>query len=132
MSSPTTTLPKVMIVEDDDVIREIYTLKFELEGFPVQAAENGQIALERADSFQPDIILLDMMMPVMGGLDFMRVWQTRADQSTEVIIFSNISAPNQMNEVLGLGASDYWVKSDYTPELAATTIHQRWQQRHAQ
>lgn len=124
-----TNLPKVMIVEDDDVIREIYTLKLELEGFPVAAAENGLIALERASEFNPDIILLDMMMPVMGGLDFMRAWRERNKGITEVIVFSNISAPNQMNEVLGLGATEYWVKSDYTPERVTTAIHKRWQSR---
>jgi CheY-like chemotaxis protein len=124
-----TKLPKVMIVEDDDVIREVYALKFELEGFPVEAAENGQVALVRAAEFQPDIILLDMMMPVMGGLDFMRHWQSEGTKDTEVIVFSNISAPAQMSEVLGLGACEYWVKSDYTPERATTSIHDRWQKR---
>ncbi|MBW4061065.1 response regulator [Candidatus Saccharibacteria bacterium] len=123
------TLPKIMIVEDDDIIREVYTLKFELEGFPVTAAENGQIALERAASFEPDIILLDMMMPVMGGLDFMRAWRALPERAAEVIVFSNISAPNQMNEVLALGASEYWVKSDYTPDRATTAIVERWQRR---
>ena len=122
-------LPKIMIVEDDDVIREVYALKFELEGFPVTAAENGQVALDMADNFKPDIILLDMMMPVMGGLDFMRAWRNRPDALTEVIVFSNISAPGQMNEVLGLGASEYWVKSDYTPERVTSTIHERWKRR---
>ena len=123
----TNILPKVMIVEDDDVIREIYLLKFELEGFPVTAAENGLIALDQAVDFRPDIILLDMMMPVMGGLDFMRVWHKASNEKTTVIIFSNISAPKQMHEVLRLGASDYWVKSDYTPERVTNEIAKRWQ-----
>jgi CheY-like chemotaxis protein len=121
-------LPRVLIVEDDDVIREIYTLKLELEGFPVEAAENGAIALDRVDAFQPDIILLDMMMPVMGGLDFMRHWSAKGNKSTQIIVFSDISAPGQMSEVLGLGASEYWVKSDYTPELTANLLQERWQQ----
>jgi CheY-like chemotaxis protein len=121
-----TALPKVMVVEDDEVIREIYVLKFQLEGFPVTSAENGLIALERAADFKPDIILLDMMMPVMGGLDFMRKWSTQGEPDAEVIVFSNISAPDQMTEVIGLGASEYWVKSDYTPERVTTAIHERW------
>jgi CheY-like chemotaxis protein len=103
-------------------------MKLELEGFPVVAAENGEIALNLAAEFKPDIILLDMMMPVMGGLDFMRIWRQRGGRA-EVIVFSNISAPGQMNEVLGLGATDYWVKSDFTPERAVDALHSRWQQR---
>lgn len=121
-------LPRILLVEDDDIIREIYTMKLELEGFPVMAAENGEIALGLAAEFKPDIILLDMMMPVMGGLDFMRLWRQRGDNA-EVIVFSNISAPGQMNEVLGLGATDYWVKSDFTPERAVDALQSRWQQR---
>lgn len=125
------TLPKVMVVEDDDVIRDIYVLKFQLEGFAVTGAENGRVALERAADFKPDIILLDMMMPVMGGLDFMRQWRNQGDIEAEVIVFSNVSAPEQMTEVISLGASDYWVKSDYTPERATNTIQERWRHRQA-
>ena len=125
----TTTLPRVLLVEDDDVIREVYTMKLELEGFPVRAAENGQVAMDLVEEFKPDIILLDMMMPVMGGLDVMRAWRKKGELPGEVIVFSNISAPAHMNEVMGLGASDYWVKSDYTPERAVDALSQRWQKR---
>lgn len=118
-------LPKIMIVEDDTVIREIYLLKFELEGYEVMGAENGQQALEVLKTYQPDIILLDMMMPIMGGLEFMRQMQG-VDHDMQVIVFSNISAPDQMQAVMELGAVDYWIKSDYTPELAIDGIMKRW------
>jgi CheY-like chemotaxis protein len=118
-------LPKVMIVEDDTVIREVYLLKFELEGYEVMGAVNGQEALALLQNFQPDVILLDMMMPIMGGLEFMRRLQ-EVDQSPQVIVFSNISAPDQMQAVMELGAVDYWIKSDFTPELAIDGIMKRW------
>lgn len=122
-------LPKVMIVEDDDVIREIYALKFEMEGYPIAIAQNGLIGLDVAKTFEPHIILLDMMMPVMGGLDFMRNYQPASN--TDVIIFSNISAPQQMDEILGLGASEYWVKSDFTPDEVVRAVGERWSRRQA-
>jgi CheY-like chemotaxis protein len=118
-------LPKIMIVEDDTVIREIYMLKFEIEGYEVSGAENGQEALGVMGTFQPDIILLDMMMPIMGGLEFMRRLKD-VEHSAQVIVFSNISAPDQMQAVMKLGAVDYWIKSDYTPELAIDGIMKRW------
>ncbi len=121
-------LPKVMIVEDDSVIREIYALKFELEGYPVLAVENGARALESVVEFQPHFILLDMMMPVMGGLEFMEHFRAQG-HSGEVIVFSNVSAPKQMRAVMKLGASAYWVKSDYTPEQVVTNIAELWQGR---
>lgn len=122
--------PKVMIIEDDEVIREIYALKLEMEGFPTAVAENGRIALDRIQEFGPEVILLDMMMPVMGGLEFMKEFRTRqVSPKAEVIVFSNISAPGQMSEVMQLGASDYWVKSDFTPEKVVQEIRRRWGKR---
>lgn len=121
-------LPSVMVVEDDTTIREIYQLKFELEGYRVVGAENGQQALEMLEAFRPDVILLDMMMPVMDGVEFMRQFRERG-LSAQVIVFSNISAPDQMDAVMSLGAADYWVKSDYTPELAIDGIMKRWNEK---
>jgi CheY-like chemotaxis protein len=122
-------LPRVLLVEDDDVIREIYAMKFELEGFPVAVAENGQVALGMAKSFQPHIILLDMMMPVMGGLEFLENLDRGGEGSPDIIIFSNISAATQMQEVMKLGVSDYWIKSDYTPERVADELAKRWKKK---
>ncbi len=121
-------LPRVMIVEDDAIIREVYALKFELEGYPCLAVENGRLALSAAPGFQPHFILLDMMMPVMGGLEFMRQYRS-GEQLAEVIVFSNISAPHQVEAVMNLGASAYLVKSDYTPEQVVAHIAQLWQRR---
>jgi two-component system response regulator (stage 0 sporulation protein F) len=122
-------LPRVLLVEDDDIIREIYATKFELEGFPTAVAENGRIALGVVQEFKPEIILLDMMMPVMGGLEFMQ--QLNADDpKPTIIIFSNISAATlQMQQAMSLGASDYWVKSDYTPERVTVELARRWKAR---
>ncbi len=122
-------LPRVLIVEDDPTIREIYALKFELEGYPVEAVENGALALEAVQQFEPDIILLDMMMPVMDGLTFMRHYPPAA--TAEVIVFSNVATPVQREAVMALGARDYWIKSDYTPEQLVTAVLKRWRQRAA-
>lgn len=121
--------PKVLIVEDDEIIREVYALKFELEGYPVAVAENGKIGLEKAKDFEPEVILLDMMMPVMDGLEFMQHYE--GNPKAEVIVFSNISAPGKVNDVLKLGASAYWVKSDYTPDRAVEAVGEHWQQHRA-
>ncbi|HUD11113.1 MAG TPA: response regulator [Candidatus Saccharimonadia bacterium] len=118
-------LPSVMIVEDDPAIREVYVIKFEIEGYPVVGAENGKQALDLLEQFNPDIILLDMMMPVMGGLEFMRHFRGR-NHGADVIVFSNMSAPDQIKAALSLGACDYWIKSDYTPELIVKRVRERW------
>jgi CheY-like chemotaxis protein len=125
-------LPKVLLVEDDDVIREIYAMKFELEGFPIATAENGQVGLKMVNEFQPEIILLDMMMPVMGGLEFMRTLNDSHPSMPDVIVFSNISAPTQVDSVMRLGAKAYWIKSDYTPDRCATELAELWRDRAAE
>ena len=121
-------LPKVLLVEDDEIIREIYAMKFELEGFPVASAENGRIGLAMVDEFEPEIILLDMMMPVMGGLDFMRELKGSRSKLPDIIIFSNISAPQQVDAVMQLGAKAYWTKSDYTPDRVTTELMKLWKE----
>jgi DNA-binding response OmpR family regulator len=121
--------PKVMIIEDDEVIREVYAYKFELEGYVVAVAEDGEAGLAEAALFRPDIILLDMVMPRMGGLAFMEQFRSRRPDGTEVIAFSNISAPNSMEAVMRLGVAEYWVKSDYTPDQVVRRVAQRWRQR---
>lgn len=120
--------PRVMIVEDDEVIREVYTLKFEIEGFPVTAAENGAVALKMLPKFRPDIVLLDMMMPVMGGLEFLQALKTSMalENYPAIIVFSNISEPGEIHEAMELGVGAYWVKSDYTPERVTTELIDWW------
>lgn len=120
--------PRILLVEDDDIIREIYTLKFELEGFPVMTAEHGAAALEVMANFHPDIILLDLMMPVMDGLEFLRqlpAYLAPADYPA-IIVFSNISEPGEIDAAMQLGVGAYWVKSDYTPERVTAELADWW------
>ncbi|HEY2003726.1 MAG TPA: response regulator [Candidatus Saccharimonadia bacterium] len=118
-------LPKVLLIEDDEAIREIYAMKFELVGFSIQVAENGQVALGKLSDFDPNFILLDMMMPVMGGEEFLRRLGPRVHK-THVIVFSNMAGARQQDIVRRLGAEDFWVKSDYTPDLVAEELVRRW------
>src|ERR1700683_99363 len=110
-------LPRVLLIEDDDAIREVYALKLELAGFPVAVAENGAAGLDQVNRFSPEIVLLDLMMPVMGGLEFLqRLKATALEQPPTVIIFSNLSTADTLDSTKKFGVSDYWVKSSYTPE----------------
>jgi two-component system response regulator len=120
-------VPRVLLVEDDDTLREIYAMKFELEHMPVAVAENGARALDQVKAFHPDIVLLDMMMPVMGGLEFMQRLSAKNPCPPAVIVFSNVSAPQHMEAIMKLGVRDYWVKSDYTPERVVQEVTNLWE-----
>lgn len=109
---------KILIVEDDDNIRELLRLYLEREGYEILEAENGAAGMTRWKADQPDLILLDMMMPVMDGWQVCR--EIRESGSTTPIIM--ITAKGEtMDKVTGLemGADDYIVKPLEMQEVVA-------------
>ena len=82
-------MPKIAIIEDDQAISQMYRIKFEAEGYDVETAENGKLGLELAEKIQPDIILLDLMMPEMNGDEMLQnMRQTEWGKTIPVIILT--------------------------------------------
>ena len=112
---------KVLLVEDDPLISRMYLKVFTFEGFEVQLAENGQLGLDKLADFQPDIILLDVMMPVMNGLQMLE--RLKADPATKtipVIMLTNLADANTAEDTASGEALRYIVKSTYDPgDIAA-------------
>ena len=75
-------MKKLLIIEDDRIIGNIYSKKFAGEGFNVEVAEDGQTGLERISGFRPDIVLLDLMLPKLNGLDILT--RVRANPEFEI------------------------------------------------
>jgi DNA-binding response OmpR family regulator len=107
---------RVLLIEDDDLLRELYEIKLCAEGFDVEATTNGKDALDKVHDYRPKIILLDMMMPVMTGMEFLQQFQPMRHPKIKVLVLSNKAAPNEMYEAKKLGAADYLLKSQYTPD----------------
>jgi DNA-binding response OmpR family regulator len=108
---------KVLIIEDDDILRDIYTLKFELEGFIVRSAADGKLGLEKVAQDIPDLIILDMLMPHMGGIEFLRNFrEDYKNSTTKIIVASNMSSADLITEARQLCVCDYIIKSQFTPE----------------
>jgi DNA-binding response OmpR family regulator len=114
---------KIAIIEDDQAIAEMYRLKFEAEGFDVQVAENGQLGLELVQSTLPDIILLDIMMPIMTG-DEMLSKMRAADwgKDIKVIILTNMGEQEAPASLKNLGVSCFIVKAEMTPRQVAELV----------
>lgn len=106
---------KVLIVEDDDLLREIYGIRLQMEGYDVHTAGDGEEGLEKVVSVQPDIILLDMLMPRLDGLGFLRHY-LKLPNRAKVIVASNKSSQQSIAEAKLLGATDYLIKSQLTPD----------------
>lgn len=108
--------PKVLIVDDDPYISEMYSLKFNECGFEIETALNGKEALDKIKSFQPDITLLDVVMPVYDGFEVLK--RLKADPATasqKVIILSNLGQKEDIARGKELLADDYIIKAHFTP-----------------
>ena len=105
------TKPKILIIEDERTLQEVLQYNFEREGFEVSIAADGQDGVRRARSFEPDVILLDLMLPIIDGLEVCR--QLRADVKTQGIRILMLSARSEeVDEIVGfnMGADDYVTK----------------------
>ena len=114
---------KIAIIEDDQAIAEMYRLKFEAEGYTVQVAENGQLGLELVESTSPDIILLDIMMPIMTGDEMLaKLRMTTYGKDVKVIILTNMGEQEAPASLKKLGVSCFIVKAEMTPRQVAELV----------
>lgn len=108
-------MSKILIIEDDDFLRSLAVTKLEKESFQVSTASNGQEGLALAKSVMPDLIILDLMLPIVSGFDVLK--GLKADEtmkSMKVIVFSNLGEESDIKTCLDLGANDYLVKANFT------------------
>lgn len=116
---------KLLLVEDDKSIRDLYCLKLEKSGFDVLAAEDGGKGLDMAKKELPDIILLDVMMPVMNGFEVLKQLRKNKDtMETPVIILSNFGEVDQMTQGFVEGATDYLIKAEHTPSDVVDIVNE--------
>src|SRR3954447_3778089 len=109
-------MPKIAIIEDDQAISQMYRFKFEADGFEVETAENGVLGLELCKSMQPDIVLLDLMMPQMNGDEMLeKLRATNWGKDIKVVILTNKGEQEIPVKVKELGVSSVILKADMTP-----------------
>lgn len=108
-------VPKILIVEDDKFLRQAYNNILSKENFEVKIAISGKEGLEVAQTWQPHLILLDMLMPEMDGIGFLKAFDAPSHPETKIIVFSNLSLPEKVNEAITLGAVNFKTKAMFTP-----------------
>lgn len=116
-------MPKIAIIEDDQAISQMYRIKFESEDYEVETAENGKLGLELVEKMKPDIILLDLMMPEMGG-DEMLVKMRKTDwgKDIRVIILTNMGEQEAPPTLKELGVKRFILKAEMTPRQVAEMV----------
>lgn len=118
-------MSKVMVVEDDASLREIYGIRITAEGYDVVSAGDGEEALAMAVREKPDLILSDVMMPKISGFDMLDILRTTPETANiKVIMMTALSAEDQRQRGERLGADKYLVKSQVGIEDVINTIHE--------
>ncbi len=105
-------MKKILFVEDDDGLAEVYLTRLDAEGFEVKRVPNGEDALATALEFKPDLILLDAMMPQVNGFDVLDILRNTPETTNiKVIMLTALSQESDRKKAQDLGADDYLVKS---------------------
>ncbi|HSD55744.1 MAG TPA: response regulator [Candidatus Saccharimonadales bacterium] len=114
---------KIAIIEDDQAISQMYRIKFEAEGYTVETADNGQLGLELLEKMKPNIVLLDLMMPVMTGEEMLsKLRSTSWGKDIKVIILTNRGEQEIPPQVKELGVTAIILKADMTPRQVAELV----------
>ncbi len=109
-------MAKVLIIEDDIFLNELYVQTFRYGGFEVEQAKNGAEGVFKTKIFKPELIFLDIMMPKMNGLQVLDA--LKADDETKdipIVILSNLSDERQATDAMKKGALTFVIKSQYDP-----------------
>jgi CheY-like chemotaxis protein len=116
-------MSKIMIVEDDPMLVEIYEKKLTESGFETRIVSNGSAVKDEALAWQPDLILLDVVLPDMDGFEILEaVKKEESIKNIPVYVFSNLSAKEDIERATALGAAGFLTKSSYTPSQLANEL----------
>lgn len=109
-------MANILVIEDNKTLNQAYRLILQREGHDVRVAFNGQEGLELAEMSAPSLILLDMLMPVMNGVDFLKHFKPENHPETTVIILSNLNEDSEVQQAIALGAQKYILKASTSPQ----------------
>lgn len=104
---------KILMVDDEEHWIKPYSQKIEEAGFDVEIAHNGEEGLKKVADIKPDLILLDINMPVMDGLTMAKKLREKKDD-TPILLLTNLSDSAKVEEALKIGLLDYIIKSDHS------------------
>ena len=103
---------KILLVEDDDALANVYLMRLQAEGFDVRRVANGEEALASAINYQPSLVLLDVMMPKVSGFDVLDILRnTPETANVKIIMLTALSQDSDRERAMSLGVDEYLVKS---------------------
>ncbi|AEV32918.1 response regulator with CheY-like receiver domain and winged-helix DNA-binding domain [Owenweeksia hongkongensis DSM 17368] len=111
---------KILIVDDEPLIRDALAFKLTKEGYMVDTAEDGEKAIEKIDEIQYDIIISDVMMPFISGFELLKILKERGSHAP-VLLLTSLNSENAVLKAFELGADDYMTKP-FSPKELSTRI----------
>ncbi len=110
-------MKKILIVEDEEILLELLAKKLDQEGYKVLTATDGGKGLEKIKKEKPDLVLLDIVMPKMGGFEVMaKIQKDKELSKIPVIVISNSGQPVEIKRIQELGAKDWLIKTEFDPQ----------------
>jgi len=114
---------KILIIDDEESVLEMYKMKLEMEGFEVQTAADGERGIEMAKKEKPKVILLDIIMPKLNGFDVLKILkENKETQNIPVFLLTNLPKEAGEKKSKELDMAGYLVKAEYEPAALANII----------
>lgn len=116
-------MPKILLVEDDQFLRDIYRTRLEKEGFEVKEVENGEAAQKALLNEKFDLVLLDLILPGRDGIELLRKLKSeKMINNLKIVVLSNLSEKNQIKLTKEMGVAKYLIKAHSTPSEVVAEI----------
>ncbi|HEX7483711.1 MAG TPA: response regulator [Candidatus Saccharimonadales bacterium] len=113
---------KILLVEDEPILRETYQIILSTQPYETDYVQNGKEALEKCKTKNYDLILLDIMMPVMNGIEFLKNVDDLHNLKSKIIIMSNLSSGKEIDEARDIGVQKHLLKSNISPSQLISEI----------
>ena len=109
-------MTKIILVEDDDFLIDVYKVKLEKEGFEVEVIKDGAKAFERIKEVKPAVVLLDIVLPNLDGREILKILKNDPEtKNIPIIVLSNLAQEEEIQKSMELGAAKYLVKAQFIP-----------------
>ena len=114
---------KILVVDDDPFILDMYVMKFKEQGFQIETAMDGKTALEKIEIVKPDIVLLDVVMPKIDGFDVIKkIKENKTPRTFKILFLTNFGQKEDVERGMELGADGYIIKAHFTPSEVAAKV----------
>jgi len=113
---------KILIIEDEKIINEMYSMKFKKEWFEVESSLDWLEWLSKVTEFKPDVILLDIMTPGMNWFETLEVLKNQSSSNSKIVMFTNIVDKEKIDKAMEMWADDYLIKANTTPKTAVEKV----------